>query len=278
MTQVLINGQWHSQIEQTDRGFQYGDGLFETMAYRNGQILFWREHLQRLNYGCERLDLPAVSEQQWLDDLKQLKSRLNTPQAVIKLILTRGSSGRGYNYLKQAITATRVVAQYPWPQYPESFSHGVRLRLCKTPVSVNTALAGIKHLNRLDNVLARHEWQDPDIAEGIMLDDAQNVIEGTMSNIFMVKNNILLTPSLTRAGVEGIIRNKIINLARQNSIEVQESLISHEDLLSMDEVFITNSLIGVWPVNQIENSTFDQHVLSQKFSELLKQDTSALEI
>ncbi len=277
MTQVLINGQWRSQIDQADRGFQYGDGLFETMVYRNGQLLFWKEHLHRLNLGCERLNIPPVTEQQWLEDLKQLKTHLNEPQAVIKIMLTRGSGGRGYCYTTNA-TTTRIVAQYPWPQYPDSVRHGVRLCICKTPVTVNIALAGIKHMNRLDNVLARNEWQDPEIIEGLMLDDVNNVIEGTMSNIFMVRNNILLTPSLSRAGVQGIIRDKIIDLARNNAFKIEETTISLDDLFTMDEVFVTNSLIGIWPVNQIENTSFKQHTFSKIFSDLLAKDISAIEI
>lgn len=278
MTQVLINGQWLNQLDYADRGFQYGDGLFETMVYRNGQILFWNEHLQRLYQGCKRLKLTPVNEHQWLDDLKQLKSHIDVSQAVIKLMLTRGSGGRGYRYSTASTETTRIVAQHPWPQYPDSVRHGVRLCICKTPVTVNTALAGIKHMNRLDNVLARNEWQDPEVVEGLMLDDVKNVIEGTMSNVFMVKNNVLLTPSLSRAGVQGIIRDKIIDLAMKNAIEIEETTISLDDLFTMDEIFVTNSLIGIWPVNQIENTLFKQHTFSKLFSDLLAKDVSAIEI
>jgi len=209
------------------------------MAYKNHQPEFWREHLQRLRTGCERLSLTPVDDSLWLADIE--KCRLKN-DAVIKLVVTRGVTERGYAFDKHN-AVTRVIITSAMPKYPESYQQGVNARLCKTPVSVNTALAGIKHLNRLDNVLARNEWHDPNIAEGFMFDNKDNLIEGTMSNVFCIHDNQLYTPDLTQCGVAGVMRERIINIAKSMNVIVNMVDIKRQDFLTMDAIFITNSLI-----------------------------------
>ncbi|HEY9200803.1 MAG TPA: aminodeoxychorismate lyase [Gammaproteobacteria bacterium] len=259
MQNILINGQAASQIDVRDRGFQYGDGVFETIACKNGQLEFWQAHMQRLADACERLNLPAVPAQQWLDDIAALQPQ---GEAVIKLILTRGVSGRGYAYSDSEQQPLRVCALYPWPDYPPQNQQGINAIICKTPVSMNAALAGIKHLNRLDNVLARNEWRDPHIAEGLMLDHQQHVIEGTMSNVFCVLDDQLYTPSLDRCGVRGVMREQIIQLAQSQGITLNEIEISQQNFLQMDEIFVSNSLIGIWPVSRIVDQPERQYTTS----------------
>lgn len=259
MQNILINGQAASQIDVRDRGFQYGDGVFETIACKNGQLEFWQAHMQRLADACERLNLPAVPAQQWLDDIAALQPQ---GEAVIKLILTRGVSGRGYAYSDSEQQPLRVCALYPWPDYPQQNQQGINAIICKTPVSMNAALAGIKHLNRLDNVLARNEWRDAGIAEGLMLDHQQHVIEGTMSNVFCVLDDQLYTPSLERCGVRGVMREQIIQLAQSQGITLNEIEISQQNFLQMDEIFVSNSLIGIWPVSRIVDQPERQYTTS----------------
>lgn len=264
MTNTIINGECISLLAAQDRAVQYGDGVFETIAWRQGKLELWPQHLARMQRGCRRLGMPVVDEKLWLDDIKRLP---RADQAVIKLIQSRGACGRGYRY-SAATAPTRIVSLHAWPDYPASWAEqGVNLRLCQTPISVNSALAGIKHLNRLDNVLARNEWQDADIAEGLMCNAAGQVIEGTMSNVFAVKNNVLLTPSLQQAGVYGVMREQVMALARAQSIPVRECDITPAELLTMDELFLTNSLIGIWPVIQLEQQRFD----AGKITGLLKK-------
>jgi len=247
MNKILVNGNQQSSIDVGDRGLQYGDGLFETIAYKNGQLQLWDEHMQRMQQSAERLSLGPVDESLWLDDIKKLSL---SGDAVIKLILTRGVSGRGYAYAS-ADTANRISAAYAWPDYAESNSQGVTACLCETPISMNSALAGLKHLNRLDNVLARNEWTDAQISEGFMLDNNRHVIEGTMSNVFCVFDDELYTPSLECSGVAGVMRQHVINLAAENNISVNVIDISEQNFLHMDSIFITNSLIGIWPVTKL---------------------------
>lgn len=271
MQNILINGQAASQIDVRDRGFQYGDGVFETIACKNGQLQFWQAHMQRMHDACERLNLPVIAAQQWLDDIAMLQPR---GDAVIKLTLSRGVCGRGYAYSDSEQQPLRVCALYPWPDYPQQNQQGISAMICKTPVSINTALAGIKHLNRLDNVLARNEWRDPHIAEGLMLDHQQHVIEGTMSNVFCVLDDQLYTPSLEQCGVRGVIRDQIIQLARSQGVTLNEIDISQQNFLQMDEIFVSNSLIGIWPVTSIVDQPGRQY--STSMAQQLQQQLVAL--
>ena len=244
---ILINGINESCIDVRDRGFQYGDGVFETIAFKNNQIQFWGEHMLRLQQACKRLSLNYVEESLWLEDIKKLKP---DHDAVIKLTLTRGVSGRGYAY-QPGGSVTRVAAVYPWPNYTEQTEQGISAKFCQTPISINPLLAGIKHLNRLDNVLARNEWFDAGISEGFMLDNQQHIIEGTMSNVFCVLDDELYTPKLDLCGVEGVMRGQVIKSAKKMNIPVNIIEISRQNFLQMDAVFVTNSIIGLWTVNKI---------------------------
>jgi len=247
MNKVLVNGNEETSIDVRDRGFQYGDGLFETIAYRNNKLQLWDEHMQRLRSGCKRLSLSCVEESTWLDDIE--KCQLGN-EAVIKLSISRGVSGRGYAYTT-GDSVTRVTASFAMPVYPEENQQGIAVIICKTPVSINTALAGIKHLNRLENVLARNEWCDDEIAEGFMFDNHGHLIEGTMSNVFCVLGDELYTPSVEHSGVAGVMRQQVIELAKELNIPVNIVDISKQNFLQMDAVFVTNSLIGLWPVKKI---------------------------
>ncbi|MCW8935762.1 MAG: aminodeoxychorismate lyase [Gammaproteobacteria bacterium] len=271
MSKIIINGNEESKISVSDRGFQYGDGLFETITYKNNQLQLWNEHIQRLNNSCDRLSLKKVDEALWLEDIKKLDL---VNDSVIKLSLSRGNSTRGYLYDEQS-NVTRVTASFDLPSYAEENQTGIIATICKTPVSMNIALAGMKHLNRLDNVLARNEWNDSAISEGFMLDNQGHIIEGTMSNVFCVLGDELYSPLLEQCGITGIMRQQVINIAEKLNIPVNIVDISKANFLSMDAVFISNSLIGIWPVKKIidgENSVeFQQSKLIDDIKQKLLQ-------
>lgn len=254
---ILVNGQPEETINVLDRGLQYGDGLFETIAFRNGQAEFLQTHLNRLYSGCKRLKITTSQLDVMLEkELEQVCSE-TIENAVIKIIITRGQGGRGYR-TQTDIHPTRIISTHDLPEHPLSNHSGICARLCEQSVAESASLAGIKHLNRLEQVLARAEWSDDKLAEGLMFDLQQYLIEGTMSNVFIVKEGNLLTPSLTMSGVAGIMRQQVINIALQENIDIKETQISKHDLLHADEVFITNSLIDIWPIIEIENfSTYE---------------------
>jgi 4-amino-4-deoxychorismate lyase len=172
---------------------------------------------------------------------------------VLKIIITRGSGGRGYDPAS-VVTPTRLLLLHPWPEYPREYCEsGVEVRLCETRLAGNPRLAGIKHLNRLEQVLARGEWRDPSIAEGLMLDAHDHVIEGTMSNLFLLRNGQLLTPDVSQSGVAGIIRGRILEAASDLGLKALVGEVECEDLYRADEVFLCNSVIGIWPVRALNN-------------------------
>ena len=266
---ILVNGECREHIEISDRGFQYGDGLFETIAVTSGQPVFLERHLDRLNAGCHRLYIPFPGAELLAFEAQKLSQ--HSSSAVLKLILTRGSGGRGYRQ-PDVIQATRVLSLHPFPDYPDVFKQqGIVTRFCDTRLGLNPGLAGIKHLNRLEQVLARAEWTDPDIQEGIMLDMNEHVIEGTMTNLFYVKNNTLYTSLLTLAGVAGIMRGIILAMSSNFGVSVIEHSFTKDDLLSADEVFVCNSIIGIWPVKQIAQTCFSVGVRTRQLQIWLAQ-------
>ena len=246
----LLNGERRHCVDVSDRGFQYGDGVFETIEVFNGKPVFIERHFKRLLKGCERLLIPSPDLAQIEAEAGQLCAGVD--RAVLKLIITRGSGGRGYRQ-PDSIVPTRLLSLHPFPEYPDHFqTDGVVARFCDQRLAINPALAGIKHMNRLEQVLARAEWRDDGVQEGLMLDYEDHVIEGTMSNVFFVKYGVLHTPSLKNCGIEGIVREVVIDLALRNNIVVYEQRFDRRSVLEADEVFLTNSVIGVWPIRQLE--------------------------
>ncbi|TAN70970.1 MAG: aminodeoxychorismate lyase [Methylobacter sp.] len=253
---ILINGESKEHIEISDRGFQYGDGLFETIEVRDGQAVFLESHLERLDLGCRRLYIPFPGVQLLSLEAKELCRQWHSARAVLKIIVTRGSGGRGYRQ-PDVIQPTRVLSLHPYPDYPENYrEQGIVARFCTTRLGLNPSLAGIKHLNRLEQVMARSEWNDQAIQEGLMLDGNDHVIEGTMTNLFYIKNDRLYTSALTQSGVAGIIRSIIMVLSANHGLPVIEHTFTKDELLSADEVFVCNSIIGIWPIRQIETVRF----------------------
>ncbi|MFV2055012.1 MAG: aminodeoxychorismate lyase [Thiohalomonadales bacterium] len=268
MIKQLINGVLSQQLSILDRGLHYGDGLFETVLLHNSTIYYLPEHYQRLQDGCRRLDIPLASYDTIAHECRQLVA--DKYEGILKIIITRGDSERGYQYPPD-LASRRIILLYPLPNYPsQNAKSGVKTHLCQTRLGRQPALAGLKHLCRLEHVLARSEWRDPSIAEGIMLDTAENVIEGTMSNIFIVENKTLVTPDLSQSGVRGILRQKIIDYAKILDISVRQEIIPINRLISADEVFICNSIIGIWPIIKIAEYSFDLGQLTVKLMNMLK--------
>lgn len=249
-----IDGQAAETLPLTDRGLHYGDGLFETLAVRGGRIPRLGMHLDRLREGCRRLGMPLPDEPQLCRELDTaLHGQL---QAVLKLMVTRGSGGRGYRPPLEA-QVSRVMLRYPWPDYPADWSEqGIELRICRTRLGCNPALAGLKHLNRLEQVMARAEWSEG-APEGLMLDTEERVIEGTMTNVFASPGpGLLVTPELDQAGVAGVMRRHILEQAQQAGIRVEIRSLSLAELIAQQEIFMCNSIAGIWPVNRIDTRSY----------------------
>ena len=272
---MLINGQPAEQISAQDRGLHYGDGLFETIAVNNGAPLLWDRHLQRLGLGCSRLSIEPPDPTLLRAETEHICAGVE--QAVLKIIITRGAGSRGYRpspLTSHPLSATRIVARYPWPEWPQRFwQEGVRVRVCQTPLGSNPLLAGIKHLNRLEQVLARSEWDDPDIPEGLMLDQTGSVIEATQSNVFIVRQGRLLTPDLSASGVAGIMRAYIIEIAAMLSIPCAVTRLTLADVQTAEEGFLCNSLIGVWPIRESAGAALKPGPITAVINEYIQSNS-----
>ncbi len=265
MTDILINGETKDTISIFDRGLQYGDGLFETMAVRNGKIALWNEHWQRLNTGCKKLSITIPDKEILEREIALLCKNKNTNQFVIKLIITRGEGSRGYRFTSEQ-NITRILSRHSWPDYTENYqTEGVAVRYCETTLSENEKLAGIKHLNRLEQILARNEWDTDEFQEGLMLTKQGHVIDGTMSNIFAVMDSKIFTPGLSLCGVTGVMRKTVVNIAKEKGFAIYEKEFSKSELEMADELFLTNSLFGIWPIKVIAKTRFT------KIGEITKQ-------
>ncbi len=264
----LINGSPSDQVSIYDRGLQYGDGVFRTMRVHAGHILHWQRHYQKLQQDSAALGITCPQSALLSDELQRLIQQ--QPEGVAKIILTRGlQTARGYA-LPSYIIPTRIVSIMLAPNYPDHFySRGIKLRVCELRLGHQPRLAGIKHLNRLENVLAAAEWSDADIAEGVLLDTAGNVIAGTRSNLFMVRDGVLLTPDLSRCGVAGVQRDRVMEWAIKHGVPCHIERFGLPELLAADEMFLVNSVIGLWPVRELQGRPFRLYPMSMQIQKWL---------
>lgn len=243
-----VDGQPAELLSVRDRGLAYGDGLFETIAVRGGKPRLLERHLARLADGCTRLSIPLEGEQVRAELLAFAAA---IGEGVAKLILTRGDGLRGYAPPMPA-QPRRILQAAPVPAYPAvNACEGVRLYPCSTRLAEQPLLAGLKHLNRLEQVLARAEWSDPACAEGLVRDTQGRVIEGVYSNLFLVTDGVLVTPALTRCGVAGVMRAELLACAAQYGVPSEVRDVAFDELLAADEVLLCNSQYGIWPVRSL---------------------------
>jgi 4-amino-4-deoxychorismate lyase len=248
-----VNGQ-STGIDPADRGLAYGDGLFETMAARDGRIRWLDLHLDRLEEGCRRLEIPAPSRSLLTREIEAHCPRKG--RVVVKLIVTRGPGVRGYPP-PESPTPTRVLAISQWPDYPDSsYRDGINVRTCQLRLGENPALAGIKHLCRLEQVLAQLELRGQPVQQGLMLDASGAVAQGTSSNVFIVAGGELATPSLARCGIKGVMRRVVLEACRTLDVRAEERDVAPAELLGAEEVFMTNALFGIWPVKELDGRRF----------------------
>jgi 4-amino-4-deoxychorismate lyase len=248
---VRVDGQVARELDALDRGLHYGDGLFETIACRGGQPRFLELHLERLTQGCARLGIPYPDPAGLAAQIREVAAA--PPTCLIKVIVTRGSAtARGYGAHGDERART-VLLQYEWPpEEPACWTGGVRVRTARGRLGENPALAGLKHLNRLEQVLIRGEWSDPAIAEALVFSSSGSLVSGTMSNVFLVTEGRIMTPAITRAGVRGVMRRVVMREAQRNGLNVIETALDAAALAAAEELFLTNARMGIWPVRAVD--------------------------
>ena len=248
---ILLDGQLCDSPLLLDRGLAYGDGLFETIAVCDGQLLCWTAHMARLQRGCAVLALPAPDGAQLLREAEQVAA--GQSRGIVKILLTRGTGGRGYRP-PQATQLRRIVGLHEWPSdLDDDRRRPVTTWVCRQRLGHNPQLAGIKHLNRLEQVLASAEWPAPDYFEGLMLDLDGHLLEGIRSNVFLVRDRVLLTPDLTHAGIAGIVRQAVLDIAPSHGLDVRVGALALTQLTDADELFLCNCVMGLRVVGRVDN-------------------------
>ncbi len=235
---ILVNGSPQGVLSSLDRGLAYGDGVFRTLRMEAGEPVWWADHLHKLNADCLQLGLDAPTRSDWEQDIAWIAAR--QPDSVLKLLVTRGPGPRGYR-LPDLPFPTRITQALPLPGFPDPVrDSGAAVRVCALRLGHQPRLAGAKHLNRLENVLARMEWDDAGIDEGLLFDSDGRVVSGVMSNLFVHVDGDWLTPDLCRCGVAGVARQRMMNI-----LSARVADFDLETLLRAETVLLTNSLIRI---------------------------------
>ena len=266
----FINGQAGDSVAATDRGLLYGQSVFETVAVSKRKPHLLKQHMQRLQLGCETLaiplDLPVLQS-----EIDQACQSIQQDRAVLRVTVSMGSGGRGYANPELA-SATRLISVHDYPDLPmQHWQTGITLGTAEIRLAHQPALAGIKHANRLEQIIARSQWQ-AGWHEALLLDQQDRIIEGTQSNLFVVKAGILYTPDLSQCGVAGVMRNHLLALADSIGVASRIVSLSEADLIAADEIFMSNSLIGIWPVQGFRERVYSDFPLSHKLLKILEKN------
>jgi len=265
MSQWFQDGKRVESLAIDDRAVQYGDGLFETIAVRNGEARLIDLHMDRLTRGCARLQIGMPDVTALLDELAFAiqQSHEMSGYCAAKIIVSSGVSQRGYGRSRPA-TPTVLIGAFPArPVSASAYRNGVDTMCCETRLATSSPTAGLKTLNRIEQVLGRSECISSGAFEGLMLDADDRLICGTMSNVFMVSEQRIVTPTLRRCGVEGVMRRFAIDCLRDDGVEVHERNVTFDEFMVADEIFLTNSQFGVLPVRKIGVHARDTREMSR---------------
>jgi len=266
MIECLVNGEISNFVDTANRGLNYGDGLFETVAVQGSRPRRWQAHMDRLGAGCERLGIPMPPQALLLREVQTVSAGL--PTAVVKIVLVRDGPGRGYRP-PDGNACTRIVSAHAYPDDVAAMAaRGVRARVCDLKLAIQPALGGIKHLNRLEQVLASAETFAAGVTEGILFDREDHVISAISANIFLVMEDRLLTPRLDRCGIRGVMRSQIL-AAFGARCELRRMLV--DMVREADEIFICNSVRGIIPVVAIDEQNYQIGPVTREIQAWLRE-------
>ncbi len=265
---VWVDGRPSEAVPALDRGLHYGEGVFETIACLKGRARFLSLHLQRLALGCERLGVPAPA------GLRAQIERLAAegPRSIVKALLTRGA-GAARGYRRGAESGTCVIIRYPWPEEAQPRA-GARVRIASVRLGENPALAGLKHCNRLEQILAANEPEGAEADEALMLSTAGQLIGGTMTNVFLIDGasgtQRVRTPEIRSCGVAGVMRHVVMREAARAGLRVEACALGLEDLAGASEVILTNARVGLWPVSALPGRALAPGPVTERLHHLLR--------
>jgi len=256
---VFLNGQYmdidNAKVSVLDRGFSYGDGLFETMRAYHGRVFRLGLHLDRFFKSAAKifLQMPYSGDELSLIICDTIKKN-NFQEAIIRLTATRGSSDPGLNF-SSALSPTLLAHARPFTPLPiEYFETGVKvITVPSSAFRISGLREQIKSCNYLSHIMLKKQADDQGDFEAITLKDDGTVCEGTTSNIFIVKDGVLLTPPVSEHVLAGVTRKVVLEIANNQGMDCREGNFSKHEIFNADEVFLTNTGIEILPVCQVDN-------------------------
>lgn len=264
---MLINGVPTEALSARDRGLAYGDGHFTTMLVKQGQVVWWPDHLARLQHASARLGFADLPWDQLATEVAQLAG--GQTQAVAKIVLTRGSGGRGYDGA-DCRSPTRIVSLGDYPVHYQGWQQdGIAALVCRQQLGDAPMLAGLKTLGRLEQVLLKSELAARGGVEGIVLNSRGFLVEGVSANLFWRRGKTVFTPDLSRGGVDGIMRRRVMMMLKHMGIELRVVEAPLESLWQAEEVWLTNTLMGIVPLIRIGDQAYPNPVLIRRLQERL---------
>ena len=222
------------------------------------KVEYWKRHYERIKKGCKLMSIRLPSLDMLLKQRRKILIKSynsGMKEGILKLIITRGVGGRGYKF-EDNMKPTVIFLVFPKPKFnPLIYKEGVKTKFCKTKLYSHNKLFGLKHLNRLDSVLARSEWKNQ-FFEGIFLDEKDNLVEGTMTNIFFIRGETLITTPIDKSGINGILRQVVIEKTKKFFKKIVISKVSKQIINEFDQMFLTNSILKVVPVKSLGRKNF----------------------
>ncbi|WP_144207138.1 aminodeoxychorismate lyase [Shewanella donghaensis] len=268
MTSIFVNGLPQHHVNSSDRGLAYGDGAFATMRVSHSQVLFIYAHIERLKQACLRLGFTLQHQSELTLQLEEHAKTLKN--GCIKLLVSRGVGGRGYT-APSSVEQTEVISLHQIPAiYQQWQQHGISLSVSDVTLARQPLLAGMKHLNRLEQVLIKQHDLPTTFDDWLVLDTEGFVVESSMANVFIVENDSVITPSLSYSGVSGVMREQVMGALLDSHINVFAEPISLKRLYETKHVFITNSLLGIVDINKVNHCDFSTWSFSRNLLKKLK--------
>ncbi len=236
-----------SQPTVFDRNFQFGDGVFTTIKVQEGTLQLWALHWQRLVHSCQRLGINLPSED---EVFSKAQGAISAQEQVMKIVVSRGHGGRGYS-TKGIVGADVYMTTSPMPVFPW-LTQGISLGVAQMKLGIQPLLAGIKHCSRLETVLLKTEVEQSDFDDLVVTDTDGCIIECAAANLFFLLDDKWHTPSLHRAGVNGVMRQHILS-----QVDVIEGDFSINSLAKASAILTCNALTGVVPVRSFQGKKLD---------------------
>ena len=265
----LINGIPQETLPASDRAIQFGDGCFTTARIAAGQVCLLDAHLQRLQMACEKLLIPFVAWAELQREMVELAR--GNERGVLKVIISRGSGGRGYS-AAGCLHPVRILSVSAYPAHYDRWrEEGIALALSPVRLGRNPQLAGIKHLNRLEQVLIRSHLEQTDADEALVLDSEGFVTECCAANLFWRQGKDVFTPRLDQAGVNGLMRQFCLQQLAHSGFRVVEVQAAETALNDVDEIVVCNALMPVVPVRQYGSHHFSSRELYLFLAPLCEQ-------